>query len=429
MRERAQRTQGAQGAGSGSNEQSRSGIANLLTDIGEHARLADAHKAALAAAAAESLVRELVEVAPTRRYSALEDELSAQVGVRLREWADGPLDDRVGPDAFAEAIIGAAAAAVRAALKASTTDADGWWSPWRVLTAVAGISPYPLSDTAAGAVKHLRGLPGGHVLPEMPDGPTVTSQVVWARDAYGSRFGVTAAFSTPNAPERWYLWDIDACAYEPYTVHCGYYPTSEQARTAWQVGVGGIAAGEATFAPVDNHWLLAELMPADARFPERGQTADESAENLRSMRLAEVAISAVEPSRTAQQAGFDAAAAATQFTAWLQENRAGERQPEDLDDLVTELADSWCFGSPAALIPTCSPHRVAFTVLHLRNYYLDDFADQLIALLPDWVCWLAERNGTPAHLAQRCRPYALGQPHADVGADDSRPNYLTRVIE
>jgi len=262
MRERAQRTQGAQGAGSGSNEQSRSGIANLLTDIGEHARLADAHKAALAAAAAESLVRELVEVAPTRRYSALEDELSAQVGVRLREWADGPLDDRVGPDAFAEAIIGAAAAAVRAALKASTTDADGWRSPWRVLTAVAGISPYPLSDTAASAVKHLRGLPGGHVLPEMPDGPTVTSQVLWARDAYGSRFGVTAAFSTPNAPERWYLWDIDACAYEPYTVHCGYYPTSEQARTAWQVGVGGVAAGEATFAPVDNHWLLAELMPA-----------------------------------------------------------------------------------------------------------------------------------------------------------------------
>jgi hypothetical protein len=81
------------------------------------------------------------------------------------------------------------------------------------------------------------------------------------------------------------------------------------------------------------------------------------------------------------------------------------------------------------LYSTCSPHRVALTVLHLRNYYLDDFAAQLIALLPDWICWLAERNGNRAELVERCRPYALGEPHLDVGTDDSRPNYMARVIE
>jgi hypothetical protein len=42
---------------------------------------------------------------------------------------------------------------------------------------------------------------------------------------------------------------------------------------------------------------------------------------------------------------------------------------------------------------------------------------------------LAERNGTPAELAERCRPYALGETHADVGADNSRPIMTARVIE
>jgi hypothetical protein len=40
----------------------------------------------------------------------------------------------------------------------------------------------------------------------------------------------------------------------------------------------------------------------------------------------------------------------------------------------------------------------------MRNCYQDDFAAQLIALLPDWTCWLAARNGTPPHLAERCQP-------------------------
>ena len=54
------------------------------------------------------------------------------------------------------------------------------------------------------------------------------------------------------------------------------------------------------------------------------------------------------------------------------------------------------------MYPTCSPHRVALTVLHLRNYYQDDFAAQLVALLPDWIRWLATRNGSPPHLTERC---------------------------
>lgn len=68
---------------------------------------------------------------------------------------------------------------------------------------------------------------------------------------------------------------------------------------------------------------------------------------------------------------------------------------------------------------------------HIRGYYhQDDFAADLIALLPDWAAWLADRNATPAHLADRCRPYAHGESHKAVSADDGgRLDYLARTTE
>jgi len=81
------------------------------------------------------------------------------------------------------------------------------------------------------------------------------------------------------------------------------------------------------------------------------------------------------------------------------------------------------------LYHTCSPHRVALAARHIRGYYQDDFAADLIALLPDWAAWLADRNSTPTHLADRCRPYAHGEAHKAVTADDGRPDYLARTTE
>jgi len=81
------------------------------------------------------------------------------------------------------------------------------------------------------------------------------------------------------------------------------------------------------------------------------------------------------------------------------------------------------------LYHTCSPHRVALAARHIRGYYQDDFAADLIALLPDWAAWHADRNSTPTHLADRCRPYAHGEAHKAVTADDGRPDYLARTTE
>jgi hypothetical protein len=95
--------------------------------------------------------------------------------------------------------------------------------------------------------------------------------------------------------------------------------------------------------------------------------------------------------------------------------------------MIAKLVCGFCIS--LAVYAACSPHRVALCVLHMRNFYLDGFADQLVALLPEWTRWLAARNATLPELADRCLPYAHGQPHQQVGRDDSKPNYLARVIE
>jgi hypothetical protein len=404
--------------------------ANVWTGVGPLRHHTDA-RARHAAAAAEDLVAELIKFAPDRLDRELEDELCAQCGVRLGEWAALPPFDRVGPNLFVEALITAATEAVHAALRELDTNPDAWQTPWRILGVAAGIVPYPLSVDATEAIENLRTVAGGQVLPKTPGGPSATGPVLWTRDVYGSRFGITAAFSTPDEPDRWYLWDIDACGYKPVCAHSAYYPTPEQALAAWQAGVGELAAAHTAFNPVDDPGLLMDLLPAEEGILRPGgENAEQFAEYHRGMRLAEAARRAVAPlSHPEPGADLDAGAAATQFAAWLREHRAGQPQPADLDELIEELADSWQISSPAALYPTCSPHRVAMTVLHLRDYYLDDFAAQLIALLPDWVRWLAARNGTPAELAERCQPYALGKPHAGVTLDGNRPHYLARVTE
>ena len=73
---------------------------------------------------------------------------------------------------------------------------------------------------------------------------------------------------------------------------------------------------------------------------------------------------------------------------------------------------------------------VALFVPHVRNYYLDEFADQLVALLSDWIRWLAARSATPVELAERCLPYAEGQPHPQLMTDNNiEPEYFARVTE
>lgn len=387
----------------------------------------NARRTSRAAAAAADLVADLVATAADQPDMIVEDALCLRLGTLLGEAQQASVDERLSPHHLADAILAAAVAAVEEA----TGEPNAWRAPWRLLAAVAGILPSPDSEVADEAIARLRGAAGRRVLPAAPPGPAVTGSVLWTRDRYGSRFAVAAPITTAGQPMRWYLWDIDACGHQAFTVHSAFYPTPDAALTAWQAGVGQIAAASTELAPVDDPWLLAELLPfEEGMLRPGGESVEQLAEYHRSKRLAEAVRQAMRLRGTRPGGGLDAATAAVEFAAWLRARDTDQQElPENVDELATELADSWCINNIDAVFAACSPHRVALFVLHVRNYYLDEFADELMALLPEWTRWLAARNATPTELADRCAPYANGQPHPQVGEDDSRPEYLARVIE
>jgi len=343
-----------------------------------------------------------------------------------RRWMCG-----VNPHHLAEATLAAADASVVAALTATIEQAEAWRGPWRVLTALTAVLPYPFPDAVDETITRLRALPSGRVLPTVPPGPEVTGRVLWTSERYGSRFAVTAPIMTAEEAVRWYLWDIDACGHEAFTVHSGYYPSSAAALTGWQTGVGQTSSAGTVLAPVDDPWLLAAMMPVEMGFMRPGgENAGQFAEYHRSKRLAEAVKRAVPRPKARSDADLTAATAAVEFAAWLRARFPGQLEPpENLAELVEELADSWNLNRIDAVYATCSPHRVALCVLHMRNYYLHAYADKLVALLPDWTRWLATRNSTAPELIDRCLPYAHGRPHPQLGDEDTKVDYLARIIE
>ena len=384
-----------------------------------------------AATMATDLIADLARAAADQPDIVVSDAVCGRLGGLLAEDAGSPLDVRVSPNHLAEATLAAAEASVVAALTGITEQADAWRGPWRVLTALTAVLPYPFPDATDETITRLRALPTGRVLPTVPPGPEVTGRVLWTSDRYGSRFAVTASIMTAEEPVRWYLWDIDACGHEAFTVHSGYYPSSAAALTDWQTGVGQTASAGTVLAPVDNPWLLAALLPVEMGFMRPGgENVEQFTEYHRSRRLAEAVKRAILRANARSDAGLTAATAAVEFAAWLRARVPSQlKTREKLDELVEELAGSWNLNSIDAVYATCSPHRVALCVLHMRNYYLDDFADQLVALLPDWTRWLATRNATAPELADRCLPYAHGRPHPQLGQDDRNVNYYGRAIE
>ncbi|MEU8004169.1 hypothetical protein AB0B66_23680 [Catellatospora sp. NPDC049111] len=187
-------------------------------------------------------------------------------------------------------------------------------------------------------------------------------------------------------------------------------------------------AAEAAAAPVDDPSLLAELLfPGDGFLRPGGESTEQLAEYHRSARLADTALSTLTPSPY-DPAEDLVADEAEKFVAWLRQHRP-DRLSTDIDELAVELASSWRIDSPPALFHTCSPHRVASVVAHVRDYYEDDFAEQLLGVLPDWISWLAARTGLSPDLADRCTPYVRGLRFPGAEGDGTQPNYRARVVE
>ena len=406
-------------------------LARAFQGLAAYRDQVDKQQNSRAATTATNLIADLARAVADQPDLVVTDALCERLGALLTEDDASPPDVRFGPHQLAEAVLTAAEASVVAALTAATEQDDAWRAPWRVLVALTAVLPYPFSDALDEMITRLRTLPVGRVLPVVPRSPKVTGPALWTSDRYGSRFAVTAPIMTFEEGVRWYLWDVDACGHEAFTVHSGYYPSSAAALTDWQTAVGRPAAAGTALAPVDDSRLLAALLPVELGFLRPGgETVEQLAEYHRSKRLAEAVLRAVPRSDVGADAGLTAATAAAEFAAWLRARVPAEPgPPANLDELAEELADSWNLNGIDVVFGTCSPHRVALCLLHLRNYYLDDFAGQLVALLPDWTRWLAARDATAPELAGRCLAYAQGMPHPRLGEEDTKVDYLARVAE
>jgi hypothetical protein len=231
---------------------------------------------------------------------------------------------------------------------------------------------------------------------------------------------------------------VDACGYAVVTVHSGFFPSAEAALAAWQQAVGPSAA-EAALTRVDDTETVDALLTGELEDTRLGgEDQAQYAEFLRSRRLGRTVRQAPGRARGRTLARLTAKTAAGRFAHRLRQlghhdRPAGDESdegPAGAGELAAELAESWSPHEHPSLYPYCSPHKVAGAVLHLRGFYKDDFAAELVAVLPDWIRFLAEHTGMTAELTERCLAHASGELQFPGLLDEcGEPNPMARVTE
>lgn len=398
----------------------------------EYRRRLDVHRTELAMDCAVPMVDALIATAPGWSDDELEDEFCRRFGAAMIQFDDAPLEDWANPDDVVRAVLSVLDERLREPEEAGGDRAV----VQRVLAVVAGMLPPPLSESVSDLVaEHL----DGGAAQRTARGRALTGPARWARDVYGTRWAVIAPFASADGADRWYLWDVDACGYQVVTVHSGFHPSADAALGAWQQAVGPAAAAAASTVTDDTE-TLHELLSGEVEgIRHGGEDQSQYAEFLRSRRLGQTVRQAAGRFDGLGRPRLSADTAAERFAHRLRrlghtDRPAGEEPadegPAGAGDLAAELAESWSPNDCPSLYPYCSPHKVAATVLHLRDYYQDDFAAELVAVLPEWIRFLAEHTGMTADLTERCLAYASGELEFPGLLDEhGRPDLMARVTE
>jgi hypothetical protein len=237
---------------------------------------------------------------------------------------------------------------------------------------------------------------------DVPDEARRAGDPVFARDAYGSRFLVTAPFSHRGSGDtaeidHWYAWDIDMCALDR-TVGAGAFGSADEALAEWRTATGPSAAG-AELAPCP-----AEMLPVllDSCL-EPGYSAD-LVEGVEQRELIG------EYNRKRQRAralawhdGFDTGQGyeifpdVMAFAEWYRDRHPDEvllSLPATLDTLLANWGPLRYPDAPT--FQACSPHRIRIAGILLRDNYPAEPANEALNLLPDWTRWCLSRSGIGA---------------------------------
>src|ERR1017187_2341437 len=243
------------------------------------------------------------------------------------------------------------------------------------------------------------------------EGGWVPGEALVARDAYGSRFLLAVPFSSGEAPgegDHWYAWDVDTC-WLVTVVGAGTVGSAEYALTEWRDAVGMTAAdarlsrcpGELAawlLGPSARSGLLGDMLVG-------GEHRELIREYFRSWRGGQLVLGSLPGD--GQEAGpvFAAEIDTAPFADWYADQHADAPKPGKFRKQAAETAEflleAWGPREHLAeeTVYSCSPHRVEMLGRLVRDDYLPKEGNAVVALLPDWVQWCADRTGLPAALA------------------------------
>lgn len=413
---------------SGAPTPSRAAQANPFRELLEHRQRIDEHRTALAAETAGPMIDSLIAAAHERSDDDLEDDFCHRYGMAMAGYEAGPAKDMVNPDDFVRATL----SVLDERLRESGGDVA---AVERVLSIVAGVLPAPLGESARGlAAAHL----GDEAAQRTVRGRALTGPALWTHDVYGVRWAVVAPFAAADGTTRWYLWDVDTCGYLAVTVASGFHPSAEDALAEWQQAVGPAAAAATLTPAIDAETLDSLLSDELEEIRHGGESQAQHTEFLRGRRLGAAVREAADRATGPDVTRLTVDIARAGFADRLRELGHRDRPvgsdpdegPADAGELAAELSDSWFQREHPTLYPRCSPHKVAGSVLHLRNFYRSDFAAELVAVLPEWIRFLAEHTGMAEDLTERCIAYASGDLRFPGLLDErGQPDLMARVME
>ena len=377
------------------------------------------------------------------RLVDLETQACQIVGDEFYERLQSP-GTELHPAQWLRALAEQAGAALRTAL---AQGGDEWRGPWALLCGLALTAPRTPDDAVSESVLKIRkdfpdikdplqtalaevdtgaklladrGLEPGAERPA--DGSRPAGEPLVAKDAYGSRFLLTAPFSYDGgAPDHWYAWDIDACWID-VVVGAGAFASAEDALHEWRDAVGPTAAVAALSpcAAGTTAWLLAPSLEAGvlADMLQGHEPRELIREYHRQRRRArDLAVSA---GTGAGSSSFDAGQADDAFLSW---HAARHNDVPAAAEAAGTILAQW--GPHVALdercFYACSPHRIEMAAHLIRQSYFPDDANLALQLLPEWTQWCIEHSGLDNHHAARSREAALSAASTLVGGADDEP--------
>jgi hypothetical protein len=373
----------------------------------------------------------------TRACTAVGDEFYARL-------SSG--DTGLAPAQWLRALVEETGARLQAAI---ASGADDWRPLLAFLRGLVRIAPeheaspdfpdikFPRQTAAACLVATARsladvGLSAAAVPAADEEDGWMPGEALVARDAYGSRFLLAVPFSSGEAPgegDHWYAWDVDSC-WLVTVVGAGAFGSAEDALAEWR-DAAGVTAGGAAFSRCSAdlaEWLLGPVVRTGplGEMLSGHEHRELIREYFRSRRRGQLVLASLPADGQEGDPVFAAEIDTAPFVDWYAGQHADAPKPGKFRKQAAETAgfllEAWGpHEHPAEeTVYSCSPHRVEMLGHLVHDDYLPKEGNAVLALLPDWVQWCADRAGLPADLAASAMAAARAEA-ANPVTDDRGP--------